>query len=158
MTRSALGVQARLSGGALGRVLEDLVGRGVVTTVDHAEPGLRGKRTRYKLDERFGRVLAIGLGHDRLGVVVTDLAGTLVDGGDLLSERREAGWVDLEPTAALAEAAELGRRALVGTNTTPARLVGLGISVSAPLMEDGRPYRGFMDRWQQRNTEVELLT
>lgn len=157
LPRSALSAQTRLSGGILGPVLDDLLARGVVVRTSDNEPRLRGPKTRYALAADSGFVLAIGFGHDRLGVAVTDLAGAFVSGGDLVTPVGEAGWVDQEPTAAIKKAAALARRALGETAATSLHpLVGVGISFPAPLFANGRPYKGFMDKWQPRDVAEEV--
>jgi hypothetical protein len=120
-------------------VLHDLVSRGVVLRQNATQPGIRGPKPRYALKQEFGRALAIGFGHDGCGVAVTDLsASAILDGADRFSEPATRGWVDRDPTRAVAIATDLARAALEATQTAKDRLVGIGISMPAPLLPDGR--------------------
>lgn len=92
---------------------------------------------------------------------MTDLAGEIFDGGYLTDEDERgpatrANWVDRDPTRALEKASEFALRLIDETGTDTRRLVGIGISMPAPLMDDDRPYAGFMDAWQSRHVADEL--
>jgi hypothetical protein len=79
--------------------------------------GIRGPKPRYALKQEFGRALAIGFGHDGCGVAVTDLsASAILDGADRFSEPATSGWVDRDPTRAIAIATDLARAAVGCTN------------------------------------------
>jgi hypothetical protein len=139
LPRSVLSADTKLSGTLLGPVLHDLVSRGVVLRQNATQPGIRGPKPRYALKQEFGRALAIGFGHDGCGVAVTDLsASAILDGADRFSEPATRGWVDRDPTRAVAIATDLARAALEATQTAKDRLVGIGISMPAPLLPDGR--------------------
>jgi predicted NBD/HSP70 family sugar kinase len=161
LTRSALGADARLSGGVLGNVIEDLRWRGVLLMPEAPEPGLRGPKTRYQLNADHGRVLVIGFGHDRLGVAVTDLTAEIVDGCDYVDAEPSPGLVEHDPTGSL-ERAVKHASALLDQTHNHVRLVGVGVSLPAPLMRSRRPddaghlYAGFMDAWQARDLTAEL--
>jgi predicted NBD/HSP70 family sugar kinase len=156
LTRTALATDARVSGGVVGKVIEDLRWRDMLRTVEAQEPGIRGPKTRYELNADRGRVLAIGFGQDRLGVVVTDLSGEVVTGCDFVDPVRTPGSVERNPTGALERAATEALAMPADLGNEKENLVGVGISLPAPLMNDGRMYAGFMDAWQQRHIDAEL--
>lgn len=155
-TRSDLGSDTRLSGAILGRVLIDLEHRGLIERTVASDPHARGLKARYRLVAARGRALVFGFGHDRLGVAVVELSGAVREGGDHIRQARTESGIDDEPTWALQQASALAARALEETETGPEHLVGIGVSMPAPLMEDGRLYAGFMDAWQGRNLSDEL--
>jgi predicted NBD/HSP70 family sugar kinase len=155
--RSVLSRDTRLSGAALSRVLKDLYERDVLKPLVSGN-GSGGRSSRpgdHVIDTKQGCVLAFGFGHERLGVAVTDLAGNMLGPeGDLVED---FGSVDTEPTRALSDAARLGIRAMAGTDTERQKIVGIGVSLPAPLDEQRRLYPGFMDAWQSRYVADELL-
>jgi predicted NBD/HSP70 family sugar kinase len=154
LPRVALASDTRLSGTVLTRVLDELKDHGLVAEGTRA--GLRGPNRSHFLKPDGGFVLAIGFGHDRLGVALTDLSGELLSEADYVSDPLPSQIED-DPTGSLAVAAEQANgfiaKFMAGRG---ADLVGVGVSLPAPLMEDGRLYAGFMDAWQSRNLPDEL--
>jgi len=157
LPRSLLGAETRLSGTVLGDVLRDLEARAVIEPRRATDPGIRGpKRDRYALRPDRGHVLALGFGHDRLGVALTDLSGAhILRHSDYIDPDPQPGRVEGDPTSSLARAIKEANAMLDGLDRER-ELVGVGVSLPAPLMEDSRIYAGFMDAWQSRDIEAEL--
>lgn len=155
ITRTDLGADLGMSGGVLGAVLDDLRERGVVCDEDHDDVSGRGSKVRYHLNHSIGRVLCFSFSQESLAVAITDLSGRIMeDGGGYVACPFD---VEHDATGSIAKAVDLARETMKNTDTTgPDQLVGIAVSLPAPLNEEGIIYRGFMKEWENRQIRDEL--
>jgi predicted NBD/HSP70 family sugar kinase len=152
-----------LSRPTVSALLEDLVEAHVVCEASAAEGAQDGDRvrsprptgrppTRLSLARRAGHVLGIDLAHRHVAVAVCNLAG------EVLAEQTASAAVDDAPAATLDLAAQLAAGALSASEAEPARLVGVGIAIAAPL-DPRRPQLhagGILPGWNGVDPAIEM--
>jgi predicted NBD/HSP70 family sugar kinase len=128
---------ARLTGLArstVSRVVADLRDAGMVVEAEPAGPGARGvgrPSTPLMLNPDVGTCVGVHLGYDHIDVLVADVAHTVI--------AQESGPIafDYAPAEAAARAHQLVRAVYSRNGLAPERIIGVGVSVSGPVADDG---------------------
>ncbi|MCA1982209.1 ROK family transcriptional regulator [Nocardioides nematodiphilus] len=119
-----------LSTSAVSALVTRLIAAGLLVELG-ANPATGGGRPSVSLGlaPRAGSVIGIHLGHADLRVVLTSLDGTLI------TEQRHVLDVDHEPAASLDRVARSTADLLTNADADLGRVLGLGVAVSAPVVE-----------------------
>lgn len=119
-----------LSTSAVSTLVSDLVAAGLLVELGTRAPAGGGRPSvSLGLAPRAGSSIGIHLGHADLRVVLTSLDGTL------LAEQQHFLDVDREPAESLDRVARSTSDLLAAGDVDPARVLGVGVAVSAPVVD-----------------------
>lgn len=119
-----------LSTSAVSTLVAELVAKGLLVELGTTRASAGGRPSvSLGLAPRAGGLIGIHLGHADLRVVLTSMDGTL------LQERRHFLDVDHEPGRSLDQVAASCAELLGSSEVDPDRLLGVGVAVSAPVVD-----------------------
>ena len=133
-TRTQVARRTGLSGTTVASLVAELLAGSVLVELDDRTSSPAGGRPagRLGLHPAVGSVVGIHLGHAETRVVVAGLDGTV------RSERAQRCDVDHEPAATLQQVADTTRELVRRLRIPAARLFGVGVAVSAPVLTTQR--------------------
>ncbi len=118
-----------LSTTTVSTLVAELVDGGVLVELGTIRGGGGRPSVSLGIDPGVGAVVGIHLGHGDLRVVVTSLDGAV------RAEQRHVIDVDHQPAQSLDRVAATTASLLSGLDLAPDRVLGLGVAVSAPVLE-----------------------
>lgn len=133
-TRVDIARRTGLSGTTVSSLVADLIADSVLVELgDRAHPPSGGRPAgMLGLNPSVGSVIGIHLGHAETRVIVAGLDGSVA------VERAQRCDVDHEPAATLQQVADTAVDLVRTLQIPPARLFGIGVAVSAPVLSSQR--------------------